>query len=222
MIFTPPEALKPRKSPRQVRSRVTIDAVLEATIQVLLTDGPRRLSTSRVAKRAGVSVGTLYQYFPHKQALLYAVVQRYLDEVARAVEVCVETYLGQPLASGLNALATTYVDAKGARPEVALALYRVSSEMDVAGLVNDMFARMRATVVRLISNAPDARFDNVEEVAFTLLSALTGATRVVFENGASPAMLRAFRKQVCLMCQAYLDRVKHAPPGVGAPQAHLA
>ena len=55
-------ALNPRKKPAQSRSKVTVDAIFEATIQVLLADGLQRLTTTRVAERAGVSVGTLYQY----------------------------------------------------------------------------------------------------------------------------------------------------------------
>jgi hypothetical protein len=63
----PPDGLKPRKTPRQARAEATLDAIFEATIQVLLAVGERRLTTTRVAERAGVSVGTMYQYFPHKQ-----------------------------------------------------------------------------------------------------------------------------------------------------------
>ena len=57
-----------RKRPRQARARATVEAVLEATSQVLIEYGYARLTTTRVAKRAGVSVGTLYQYFSGKAA----------------------------------------------------------------------------------------------------------------------------------------------------------
>jgi len=83
--------LDPPKSPVQARSAASVDAILEATIQVLLRVGKERLTTTRVALRAGVSVGTLYQYFPNKTALLKAVLKRHLDAVTKAVEhVCRE------------------------------------------------------------------------------------------------------------------------------------
>jgi len=83
--------LEPRKSPVQARSAASVDAILEATIQVLLDAGKERLTTTRVALRAGVSVGTLYQYFPNKSALLQAALKRHLDEVAEAIELaCTE------------------------------------------------------------------------------------------------------------------------------------
>src|ERR1700733_10589711 len=83
--------LEPRKSPVQARSAASVQALLEATIQVLLNVGKERLTTTKVALRAGVSVGTLYQYFPNKSALLQASLERHLAEVAEVVElVCKE------------------------------------------------------------------------------------------------------------------------------------
>jgi AcrR family transcriptional regulator len=65
------QAFQPRKTPLPKRSALTVEAIAEATIQVLLALGSDRLATTRVPERAGVSVGTLYQYYPNKQALLY-------------------------------------------------------------------------------------------------------------------------------------------------------
>jgi len=64
-------AFEPRKMPVQTRATVTVGAICEATIQVLLSHGPDRLTTTRVADRAGVTVGTLYQYYPNKPSLLF-------------------------------------------------------------------------------------------------------------------------------------------------------
>jgi len=69
---------QPRKTPVQARAAVTVGAISEATIQVLLSEGVDRLTTSRVAERTGVSVGTLYQYYPNEQSLLFAVLADHL------------------------------------------------------------------------------------------------------------------------------------------------
>jgi AcrR family transcriptional regulator len=63
------DAFAPKKTPVRQRSTVTVEAISEATIQVLLAVGLDRLTTTRVAEREGVSVGTQYQYFPNKRAL---------------------------------------------------------------------------------------------------------------------------------------------------------
>lgn len=74
-----------RKLPRQARSRQTVERIIEAGREVLLTDGYDALSTNRVAAAAGVSPGSLYQYFPDKGAILDQVIDRYWDEVTERV-----------------------------------------------------------------------------------------------------------------------------------------
>lgn len=61
----------PRKRPRQARSEQLVSAILEAAVRVLQREGAARFTTARVAELAGVSVGSLYQYFPNKQAILF-------------------------------------------------------------------------------------------------------------------------------------------------------
>ena len=80
MTATVQTALRPRKQPVQARSETTVLAIYEASIQVLLSVGYRKLTTTRVAERAGVSVGTLYQYFPNRQALITSVIERWVRE----------------------------------------------------------------------------------------------------------------------------------------------
>lgn len=78
-------ALKPRKRPIQERSATTVEAILEATIRILRTEGWARLTTTRVAGRAGVSVGSLYQYFPNREAIAAALVRRRTRDLLEAV-----------------------------------------------------------------------------------------------------------------------------------------
>jgi len=78
--------VKPRKSPRQARARVTIDAIVEASTQLLLERGYDRFTTARAAERAGVSVGSLYQYFPNKAALAAAVIDRACEAFLLALD----------------------------------------------------------------------------------------------------------------------------------------
>jgi AcrR family transcriptional regulator len=68
--------LKPRKEPKQVRSRQMREDILAASIRVLRREGPLKFTTLRVAEVAGISVGSLYQYFPNKEALIFAIHSR--------------------------------------------------------------------------------------------------------------------------------------------------
>jgi AcrR family transcriptional regulator len=70
---------KPRKQPRQKRSQETVDAILAATAQVLVRHGYEGANTNRIAEAAGVSVGSLYQYFPSKESLVTALIERHME-----------------------------------------------------------------------------------------------------------------------------------------------
>jgi AcrR family transcriptional regulator len=74
-----------RKVPSQVRSRAMVESIVEATTRVLLKEGYEACTTNRVAKAAGVSIGSLYQYFPDKEALVVAVMERYQAELKEAL-----------------------------------------------------------------------------------------------------------------------------------------
>ena len=80
-IRTKDNTHEPRKRPAQARSRATVDAIVEAAAQVFAVLGHAQTTTDGIAERAGVSIGTLYQYFPNKDALLVALFERHLAEV---------------------------------------------------------------------------------------------------------------------------------------------
>jgi AcrR family transcriptional regulator len=71
-----PRTAAPRRRPAQSRSQFTVDALFEATLHLLAEGGEEALTTNRIAERAGVSIGTLYQYFPTREAIVDAIVRR--------------------------------------------------------------------------------------------------------------------------------------------------
>jgi AcrR family transcriptional regulator len=200
-----PQSLKPRKSPIQARSGATVEAVHEAAIQVLLADGLAKFTTTRVADRAGVSVGTLYQYFPNKQALLFAILSRHFEEIAAALEGIPLTRDRQPLSTIAHAIADAYVSVKTARPEATTALYRVAGAIDQFRLSTDVFKRLEAAVTRALADARDASFHDPARASFTLLSALAGLSRGSFAGlVAGPEVLERLRDEARLLAAAYL------------------
>jgi AcrR family transcriptional regulator len=82
----PGRRLQPRKLPKQARSQATVEAILQAATQVFERHGYAAGTTNRIAERAGVSIGSLYQYFPNKDAILVALVHRHLAEGTAALE----------------------------------------------------------------------------------------------------------------------------------------
>lgn len=200
-----PASLTPRKKPRQARSAATLDAIFEATIQVLLADGMRALTTTRVAERAGVSVGTMYQYFPHKQSLIYALNERYLEVLADKVEATCRAQTGRPVAEMLAALIETYWRAKTERAEVTRALYRSVVEMDNEALVEAFARRVDAATTAMLGSAPDATFGDVQMVNLTLVTVIFGTIRNAFERNLSQSAIDALQVELLAMCRAYVE-----------------
>lgn len=208
MASSPPPHLAPRKWPRQARAAATLDAIFEATVQVLLVDGPRHLTTTRVAERAGVSVGTMYQYFPHKQALFYALNERYLDVLAEKVETACQAHLGASIDQMVEALVTTYWNAKMERADVTRALYRSVVELDNEPLIEAFGHRVDAATAGMFASASDAAFADLPTVNLTLLTTIFGTVRSIFERNLATPEASAVRSQLIMMCTAYLEAVK--------------
>ena len=75
-----------RKQPLQARSKASVHAILDATVQILSTRRATPLTTKKIAVRAGLSIGSLYQYFPNKEAIVLALISKKAEEVAFAFE----------------------------------------------------------------------------------------------------------------------------------------
>jgi len=205
MASSAPRHLSPRKRPRQARAAATLDAIFEATIQLLVADGPHRLTTTRVAERAGVSVGTMYQYFPHKQALLYALNERYLEALSERIEATCQAHHGSPLEAMVEALIGTYWRAKTERADVTRALYRTAVELDNEALLEAFAARINAATTTMIASAPGAKFEDLPSVNLTLVTVIFGTVRNAFERNLTAAAIEVLQGQLLLMCRAYLQ-----------------
>ena len=114
----------PRKQASQERSRATVDALIDATARILVREGFDKASTNRIAEVAGVSVGSLYQYFPSKEALVAAVIERHQREIMQVVRGELAEVASQPIERGVRTLVAAAVKAHRVDPK----LHRVLAE----------------------------------------------------------------------------------------------
>jgi AcrR family transcriptional regulator len=116
--------MTPRKNASQARSRATVAALVEATARILVRDGFDRASTNRIAEEAGVSIGSLYQYFPGKEALVAAVMDQHNRDLMRVVQQAMVQAAGKPLEIGIGKLVAAAIEAHRVDPQ----LHRVLAE----------------------------------------------------------------------------------------------
>jgi AcrR family transcriptional regulator len=197
--------LKARKSPVQARSAASVDAMLEATVQVLRSVGKERLTTTRVAARAGVSVGTLYQYFPNKSALLQAALERHLNGVTEAVESACLEQRGRSLEEMATALVTAFLDAKMGDARHGSALYAVSADLDGAKVLKQMQERCNRAVVGMLVTAREGLGVEPELVATMLQGAMAGVSRRLMEVASPEKHFAEMRRELVFFSCAYVN-----------------
>ncbi|MEZ2348301.1 TetR/AcrR family transcriptional regulator [Terriglobus sp. RCC_193] len=197
-------AFQPRKTPVQSRSEATVDAILQATLQVLVSVGKEKLTTTLVAHRAGVSVGTLYQYFPNKSALLQATLRRHMDHVIAAVEDVCGSSRNRSIFDQATALIDTWLDAKLNDVNNSASLYAIASDVDGMRIARNIANRGHRQVTMLFSTATERLTCEPELLTIMVLSCITGVTRRLLEDKPTQKLLPTIREQLLNMVHAYL------------------
>ena len=195
---------EPRKSPVQARSAASVDAILKATVQVLLRVGKEKLTTTRVAVRAGVSVGTLYQYFPNKSALLRAALGLHAEEILAEVERVCLTQRGQPVEQMAEALAVAFLAVKMRDPKKSRALYAVSSDLDGAKIVASTAMRVNRAIVALLQSAPEELTTDLQLMATVLQSTISGVKRQLLESDMPETQFEVMQRELVLVVRGYV------------------
>jgi AcrR family transcriptional regulator len=142
--------LHQRKSPRQRRSADTVETLLAAAARVLERESLAGFNTNRVAEVAGVSVGSLYQYFPNKSALIAALIDRQQSALVEHIEACVAARSGGSLREALQALAEIGIEQQYGRPLLAAALDHEELRLPLGARLRESEQRIGAAVATLL------------------------------------------------------------------------
>jgi len=157
-------AAKGRRRPVQGRSQATVDALLAAAAQILARHGPEAATTNAIAERAGVSIGSLYQYFPDKDALIDVLATRHIAEM--------ETVLFAALA---EAGERRLIDSAGQLVAAILASHRVNPRLHHA--LHQVLPRKRMSTI-------DGLEEKMERMVAAMLHAREGLSAIAAERTA--------------------------------------
>jgi AcrR family transcriptional regulator len=164
----------PRKLPKQERATLTIDAIVTAVERILEQQGPGALTTNRIAEVAGVSVGTLYQWFPNKEALIAALQDRYLEQTLGLCRSALAAAGSVPLAAAVDAVAAALVAAYHAQRPIHRWLTELRTSAGYQGRWREAFAAFTADVAAFLARHPEADVADPGAAAFVVVHALEG------------------------------------------------
>ncbi len=216
MAAKPQHAFKPRKRPVQARSEATVSALFEASIQVLLTVGYRKFTTTRVAERAGVSVGSLYQYFPNRQALITAVIERYLGGLRATIENRCLELRGCTLDQQVTGLVDAVIAAKWQNIEVSRALHEPLADIGGAELLNNMAVKASGSIAEVLRSCADASFRDVDRLALLIVISCSSLLQAAITDQTGAIGRAALRAHMGAMVLGYLHEMRAAEPQVAA------
>jgi AcrR family transcriptional regulator len=174
--------LDPRKRPSQARSAATVDAILEAAVRVLLAEGYARLTTRRVADVAGVSVGSLYQYFPNRRSLVAEVIRRKVDASVRCLEGAAARADG-PVAEAVAGVMAAFAEEKRRGLALTVALRGPKAELEWRRALADGARRAEGALAGLLRRLLGRPLSAAEAARLSLaVAALEGAVAAAAER----------------------------------------
>jgi AcrR family transcriptional regulator len=143
-------ALRPRKQPRQARAADMVELILEAATRVLGKESLDGFNTNRVAEVAGISIGSLYQYFPNKSALVATLIERAQARLSEALEQAMAAHRGESLETTLAALVDIAIAQQYGNAIYAAALDHEERRLPLGTMLGASQARMVSTVQALL------------------------------------------------------------------------
>jgi AcrR family transcriptional regulator len=143
--------LSPRKQPRQTRSEVTYAVILEAAARILEEGVGTNFTTNHVAARAGVSVGSLYQYFSRKEEILAALIRNMRSEMLRDIAAAASLSAGECLADAATAVIKASVKHHLARPRLSIVLEREEARLPFDAETRQVKLEMLRTVAAMLA-----------------------------------------------------------------------
>jgi AcrR family transcriptional regulator len=194
------------RTPRQARSRHTVECVLAAAAQVFAEQGYANTTTNHIAARAGVSIGSLYQYFPSKDALLMALAERHVERAFASVMEEVRAWRDAPVPELLRALVGALVEAHQIEPRLHRVIFE-EARLDATfrRRLDELDARAMAVARELIDQRlAELSVRNPEMASFIVVQVLEGLTHAMVIR--HPKVLRApeFRDELARLLEGYL------------------
>jgi AcrR family transcriptional regulator len=193
-----------RRRPRQARAQQTVEALLDAVARVIKRHGVDAVTTNRIAVAAGISIGSVYQYFPDKAAIFVALHERHVDEIARALEAALVAHAEAPLAGLVAALVDVMVASHSVDPELHELLFReVPHRAEGArGFVHRLRGALRLALLAKAAELPSGI--DLDRAVFMVAHMIEGLSHAAVLERPVRLSLAAAKREVIRAVLAYL------------------
>ena len=197
--------ISPRKAPRQLRSQATVAAILDATARILLERGFAALSTNAVAERAGVSVGSLYQYFPNKDALIAALHARHGEQMMDVIQRALTKAMDATLDDALSGLIEATVEAHRVDADLHRVLEQQLVSTDRHVLEDEYVDVMEDRIVAMLArHCGEITVTDLKLASYMLMHSAHGLVHAVVQQRPRGVSLKAATQQIVRMMKSYL------------------
>lgn len=210
MTKSPEAATSLRRQPTQDRAQKTIETIFQATAQIVESDGEEALSTNKIAAKAGFSIGTLYQYFPTKEAILLAMIARERRRVLdRLGEVLKEAELNQAtpqliVIRLIQLLVQSFAAGHGTRRAMIRLAWQVDHLEGVTQALREASETISLYLARLAANQKEVRFRTSPATLFVVTRAVMGAIRSASLEKSALLGSAEFEEELVKLCLGLL------------------
>lgn len=212
MTDRPKARISSRKQPKQARSTELVSAILEAAVQVLAKEGAPRFTTARVAEKAGVSIGSLYQYFPNKAAILFRLQSDEWRQTSDLLRGILEESQRAPL-ERLRSVVHAFIRSECEEAEMRVALDDAAPLYRDAPEAQEVRVSGSESVRRFMREALPACPEETRDLAGrVILGTLKAAGKSFSEMKRSPAEIDAYAGAMADMFCAYIKRLETCGP----------
>lgn len=207
----------PRKLPQQDRSKFTVDAILTATAHILTEEGYDKASTNRIAKRAGISIGSLYQYFPNKESLIAALRDRHVSSMMTLIESKLRNLLHEPFSVVLPEIVKASIAAHAIDPTLHKVLHEQVPRLSGTESEAHMTELLQTYLAKQCDRVQLQKLDYIVFVIERTIEALTHAAVIEQTELLQDGQLE---QEISQMLLSYVtQKLNHSPAVPPAPIA---
>jgi len=193
------------KEPKQARSKAMVEAIIESATRILCDDDSKIFTTNTVADKAGVSVGSLYQYFSNKEAILSEIGRRHRQQLIKTIRRSDSDATGTTIGESVRIYVRSHIQARLINPNLYKALYSRMNEKEWSSWTSSYRAEMMKSLTNHLQLRPrTTSVKNLNIVAFILFNAVDGAISMALREQLENLQNGAIEAELTRLVTAYL------------------